>query len=80
MRTARSENGMGRCLPRGEKENETHLLWKCTKTQMWREKLLICKWPNMKEVTELRQLFADKNETVIGRKLKIAFFFGSAGL
>jgi len=54
MRTARSENGMGMCLLRGEKENGTHLLWKCTNTQRWREKLLKCKWLNVKEVIALR--------------------------
>jgi hypothetical protein len=71
MKTVRSENGMGRCLLRGEKENETHLLWKCTKTQRWRENLLKSNWPNMKQETALRQLLADNNETVIGRKIKI---------
>jgi hypothetical protein len=44
---------MGRCLLRGEKENETHILLKCTKTQRWREKLLKSKLPNMKAETEL---------------------------
>jgi len=75
MRTARSENEMGRCLLRREKENETHLLWKFTNTQRWREKLLKCKWPNVKEATALRQLLADNNGTVVGRKLKIVFSF-----
>jgi hypothetical protein len=73
MRRVRSENGMGSCLLHGEKENETHLLLKCTKTQRWSEKLLKSKWPNMKEETTLRQLLADNNENVIGRKIKIVF-------
>ena len=64
---------MGRCLLRGKKESETHLLWKCTKTQKWRENLLKSNWPNMKQETALRQLLAHNNETVIGRKIKIAF-------
>jgi hypothetical protein len=73
MRTVRSENGMRRCLLRGEKENETHLLWKYTKTQRRRENLLKSNWPNLKQETALRQLLADNNETAIGRKIKIVF-------
>jgi hypothetical protein len=73
MRRVRNENRMGRCLLREEKENETHLLLKCTKTQKRREKILKSKWPNVKEETALGQLLADNNETVIGRKMKIVF-------
>jgi hypothetical protein len=73
MRTVRSENGIGRCLLRGEKEKESHLLWKCTKTQRWREKFLKGKWPNTKEETAHGQVLADNNENVTGRKIRIVF-------
>jgi hypothetical protein len=53
LRAVRSENGMGKCLIRGWEENETHQLFKCTKTQKWREELLKMKCPNMMEKQHL---------------------------
>jgi hypothetical protein len=77
--TVRSENGMGQCLIRGLEENENHQLFKCTKTQRWREEFLKIKWPNVMEKIALRQLLADNNGTVIGRKIKTTFCVGKTG-
>jgi hypothetical protein len=52
---------------------------KCTKTQKWRDELLKIKWPDKMGKIALRQLLADNNETVIGRKINTSFCVGSIG-
>jgi len=50
---------------RGEKENETYPLLKCTKTQSWRQELLNNEWPNMNKKIATRKLLTCNKVTVL---------------